>query len=162
MQGQNIIRTLLFVVFFSVGAAAVGGSVLCDDLVKHYRNKHYLRQARRLTAQLEALDDDYDALLTQLENDPNIIERLAPATLGADREEPNTAYPRATAQELATAKQLLAEIAEQEPNSPMMPTWLARSSEPGRRKYLFAAGAILILLSFTCFARLKPPDPQQG
>jgi len=147
-------------VFFSAGAAAVGGSVLCDDLVKHYRNKHYLRRAERLAAQLMALDDDYDALLTQLEDDPNIIERLAPAALGADREEPNTVYPRATALELATAKQFLTEIAEQEPNSPVMPTWLARSSEPRRRKYLFAAGAILIILSLACFAPLRSTAEQ--
>jgi len=45
MQGQNIIRAILFVVFFSVGAASLGASVLCDDLVEYYRNRQLLKAA---------------------------------------------------------------------------------------------------------------------
>ncbi len=162
MQGQNVIRTLLFVVFFSIGAAAMGGSVLCDDLVRHYRNKHFLRQAERLTQRLDSLNADYYALLRQLEDDPNLIKRIAPATIGADQNEPNTVYPRATAQELAAAKKALAEMAEQEPNEPVLPAWLARCSEPRLKTYLFISGAALILVSFVCFGRIKKlPDEEQ-
>lgn len=162
MQGQNVIRTLLFVVFFSIGAAAMSGLVLCDDLARHYRNKHFLRQAEQLTQRLESLNADYDALLHQLEDDPNLIKRIAPAAIGADQNEPNTVYPRATAQELAAAKKALAEIAEQEPNEPILPAWLVRCSEPRLRTYLFISGAALILVSFVCFGRIKKlPDDEQ-
>jgi len=152
----------LFVVFFSIGAAAMSGSVLCDDLVSHYRNKHFLRQDKRFTQRFKSLDADYDALLHQLEDDPNLIKRIAPATIGADQNEPNTIYPRATAQELAAAKKALAEIAEQEPNKPVLPAWLVRCSEPRLRTYLFICGAALILVSFVCFGRIKKlPDDEQ-
>src|SRR3990172_6843814 len=95
MQGQNVIRTLLFVIFFSIGAAAMTASVLCDDLVRYYRNKHYLNQAERLTSKLEALNDDYDAVLIRMEDDPNLVKRLAPAALGAEPADPNTIFPLA-------------------------------------------------------------------
>ncbi|MBL7154209.1 MAG: hypothetical protein ISS79_10875 [Phycisphaerae bacterium] len=161
MQGQNFIRTLLFVVFFGIGAAAMCASVLCDDFVRHYRNKHFLRQAERLTEKLESLNDDYDALLMQLEDDPNLIKRLAPAAIGADHTDPGTIYPRATARELAEAKKVLAEVAEAEPNEPPMPRWLMRCEEPRRRIYLFLCGAALILVSFVCFRPLKTIEAEE-
>ena len=160
MQGQNVIRTLLFIIFFSIGAAAITASALCDDLVRYYRNKHYLIQAERVTSKLEVLTDDYDAVLLEVEDDPNLIKRLAPAALGADPTDPNTIFPRATPQELAEAKKALAKITEAEPNEPAMPAWLKRCREPQYRIYLFAAGAALILVSFACFGRLKTPDEQ--
>jgi len=162
MQVQNVIRTLLFVVFFSIGAAAMSGSVLCDDLVSHYRNKHFRKQVERLNQRRESLIADYDALLGQLSDDPNLIKRIAPAAIGADQNEPNTIYPRATAQEFAAARKALAQIAEQEPNEPVLPAWLARCSEPRLRTYLFISGAALILVSFVCFGRIKKsPDEEQ-
>ena len=160
MQGQNVIRTLLFIVFFSIGAAAMAASALYGDFVRYYRNKHYLNQAERLTSKLKSLNDDYDALLMRLEDDPNLIKRLAPAALGADYTDPNTISPRATAWELAEANKALAKIAEAEPNEPAMPAWLKRCREPKLRIYLFAAGAALILVSFVCFARIKKPDDE--
>jgi len=162
MQGQNIIRTLLFIVFFGVGAASVGGSLLCDDLIRYYRNRQILRQAEELTDRLESLDADYEALLMKLEDDPNLIERLAPAALGADHNDPNTVYPRATAQQLIDAKKKLADAAEQEPNQPQMPACLIRCSEPRLRISLFACGTALIILSFICFGPAKtPPQDDQ-
>ena len=161
MQGQNIIRTLLFIIFFNIGTAAMAASVLCDDLVRYYRNKYYLNQAERLTEKLEFLTDDYDAVLIRMEDDPNLIKRLAPAALGAEPTDANTIFPRATLHELAEAKKALAKIAEAEPNEPTMPAWLKRCREPKHRIYLFAAGAGLILVSFACFGRLKTPDDEQ-
>lgn len=158
MQGQNIIRTFLFIVFFSIGAAAIAASALCDDFVRHYRNKHYLSQAERLTEKLESLNDDYAAVLMRLEDDPNLVKRIAPAAIGADHTDANTIVPRATAWELAEAKKALARIAEAEPNEPAMPLWLERSREPKQRTYLFAAGAALVLTSFVCFGRIKKPE----
>ena len=161
MQGQNVIRTLLFVIFFSIGAAAMAASVLCDDFVRHYRKKHYLGQAERLTAKLESLNDDYDAVLMRLQDDPNLIKRLAPAALGTDPVDANTIFPRATPRELAEAKKALAKASQAEPNEPALPAWLERCRQPRQRISLFAAGAALILLSFVCFSRMKKPDDEE-
>ena len=70
MQRQNILRTLLFVVFFGIGTAALAGSILYDDLLGYYRNKQLLRSAEETLNKLESLNADYDALLKQLEERP--------------------------------------------------------------------------------------------
>ena len=157
---QNFVRTLLFVVFFSVGAAAVAASALYSDFVRHYRNKHYLNQAKRLTLKLESLNDDYAAALMRIEEDPNIIKRLAPAAMGVENIDPNTVSPRATPQDLAAAKKALARIVEAEPNEPPIPQWIERCREPKQRTYLFAAGAALILVSFTFFGIVRKPEEE--
>ena len=161
MQGQNVTRTLLFVAFFGIGAAAMGTSVLCDDLARYYRNKYFLKESQEFSDRLRSLNDDYDAILRRLEEDPNLIKRIAPATIGAEQAEPNTVYPRATAEQLAAAKKALARDAEREPNEPTMPTWLVRSGEPRMRILLFSCGAALILLSFACFGPLKAAPEQE-
>ena len=69
-------------------------------------------QAEGHLKKLESLNADYDALLGQLEGNPKELARLAPATLGIEPNEPNTAYPRATADKLAAARRALSE----EPN----------------------------------------------
>jgi len=158
MQGQDVIRGCLFVVFFAVGAAAMGLAVLCNDLIAHHRNRQLLDRARRHTAKLRSLNADYDAALRRLEDDPNLIaERLGPAALGTEPQDPETAYPRATAAQLAEAKAALAKAAHDEPNDPPLPGYLSRASRPRMRRYLFACGAGLIILSFVCFGPAKPP-----
>jgi hypothetical protein len=155
MQGRNVIRMILFVIFFSIGAASLGISVLCDDLVQYYRNRQMLKVTRQSLNRLEALNTDYDVLLEQLEKDPNLVKRLAPATLGTEPEDANAVYPRVTAEQLAIVHQAL----EQDPNDLsaglMLPEWLTRCSEPRRRITLFIAGSVLILISFTCFVPSK-------
>ena len=155
MQGQNIIRAILFVVFFSVGAASLGASVLCDDLVEYYRNRQLLKAAQEFLNRLKSLNTDYDILLEQLEKDPNLIKRIAPATLGTEQQDVNTVYPRATPGQLAIAKRVLAANPNQKFVEPAMPEWLTRCSEPRQRILLFFSGGALILISFICFGPPK-------
>ncbi|MBN2138327.1 MAG: hypothetical protein JW720_11015 [Sedimentisphaerales bacterium] len=133
-------------------------SALHNDLVTYYQNRHYLKQAENLTLRLESLNSDYDALLVRLEEDPNLIKRLAPAAIGAEHTEPNTVHPRATSRDLAEAKKALAELSRAEPNEPVLPMWLQRCGQGRRRMSLFAVGAALVLLCFVCFAPRKAPD----
>lgn len=161
MQGQNFIRAFFFIVFFSVGAAAVGCSIICDDLVKYYKNKDLLDKEKRRTARHEVLDDDYQALLHKLEDDPNVLAHLARATIGVENNDPDTAYPKATAQQLAEAKKTLAAAAGTEPNAPPVPAYLIRCSQPRLRISLFCCGCALVILSFICFGPAKPP-PEEG
>jgi len=159
MQRQNILRTLLFVVFFSIGTAALAGSILCYDLLRYYRNKQVLRSAEETLNKLKSLNADYDALLKQLEENPGLLERIAPATLGTEPADANTVYPKVTAEQLDAARKVLAEDSKQQPSRAEMPEWIIRCSEPSKRIILFSAGALLILVSFICFgpARQVPP-----
>jgi cell division protein FtsB len=151
MQRQNVIRTILFVFFFSIGAATVGGSILCNDLVQYYRDKQLLKTAQQYLEKLRSLNTDYDRLLNRLEKDPNLVKRLAIATLGTKPEDANTIYPKATIEQLIAARKALENIS-QDQNEPKMPRWLTRCSDPHRRVVLFLAGAGLVLVSFICFA----------
>ena len=162
MQRRNFIRLILFVVFFSIGAASLGISILCDDLVEYYRNKNELAVAQQARDRLESLNADYDVLLEKLEDDPNnIIKPLAPAILGTEPEDANAVYPRATPEQLAKARQVLAQDPNDQSEGPMLPNWLTRCSEPRRRITLFIAGSFLILISFTCFAPTKQPPKKE-
>ena len=151
MQRQGILHLLLFVIFFSIGAGALGVAVLCDDLVRYCRNKHLVTEAERSLQRLESLNAEYDALLDQLENDPDVLKRIAPATLGTQPEDPNAVYPKARAHELAAARKALIDQADQEMTEAPIPKWLRRCSEPAKRIVLFIAGAGLVLISLVCF-----------
>ena len=154
MQGRRIIRAVLFVLFFSIGAVSLSGSILCDDLVQFYNNKQLAKAAQQSLERLKSLNTDYDILLEQLEKDPNLVKRIARATLGIGPEDPNTVYPRATAEQLAAARRALTD----DPNEkaalvepPPLPEWLSRCREPRRKIILFLSGVALILTSFICF-----------
>jgi len=155
MQGQNIIRILLFVVFFSIGAATLSGSILCDDLLRYYRNRQQLRAAEEALERLKTLNADYDALLGELEADPDVLKRIAPATLGIEPTEPNTVYPKATAEQLAAARRALAKDSGRQPAVAETVGWLERCGRRPQRIILFLAGASLILISFVCFGPAK-------
>jgi hypothetical protein len=151
MQRQGILLLLFFVVFFSVGAAALGGAVLCDDFIQYCRNRSLLQEAQGSLKRLESLNTEYDALLAELEKDPDLLKRIVPVTLGTEPNDPNTVYPKARAGELAIARRTLMAEAEEEPAAPAIPTWLQRCSDPPKRIALFIAGASLVLISLVCF-----------
>jgi hypothetical protein len=161
MRTRNAIRAVLFVLFFSIGAASLSSSILCDDLVQYYQNKELLVQAQQSLSRLRSLNADYDVLLAKLEEDPNLFKRLAPATLGPDPNlhDSNTVYPRATAEQLAAAHRALMAEPNESAAGPAagaaMPKWLIRASEPRRRTMLFVCGVVLILTSFVCFRPAK-------
>jgi hypothetical protein len=151
LRGQNILRTLLFVVFFGIGTAALTAASLYDDLLRYYQNKQLLRSAEETLNKLESLNADYDALLKQLEENPGLLERIAPATLGTEPADANTVYPKVTAEQLNAARKVLAKDLERQHSSAEMPEWIIRCSKPSKRIILFSAGAFLILISFICF-----------
>jgi cell division protein FtsB len=160
MQKQNILRTLLFVVFFGIGTAALTAATLYDDLLRYYRNKQLLKAEEETLKKLESLNADYDALLKQLKEDPALLERIAPATLGTEPNEPNTVYPKVATKQLDAARKVLAKDSEQ-PSGVKIPEWLIRCNEPSKRITLFLAGAFLILISFMCFGTTKQNPRKQ-
>jgi len=151
---------VLFLVFFGIGTASLSASILCDDLLQYYRNRHLLKAAEQYLERLESLNTDYDLLLRQLEKDPNLVKRIAPAALGIEPEDANAIYPRATAEQLAAARKALEEDQGNRQDEPCptlggVPKWLSRCSEPRRRITLFLAGTGLILISLICFGPAK-------
>ena len=151
MPMQSTLRIFVFIVFFSIGAAAMSISVLCDELLRYYHNKQAFNSAEESTEKLKSLNTDYDVLIEQLKNDPNFIDRIVPATLGIEANEPNTIRPKATVEQLAAAKEALTADANDKTNALLVPDWLNRCSEPRRRAVLFVTGAVLILISFMYF-----------
>jgi len=162
MLVQNVIRAILFVIMFSIGASALGGAILLDDLILHYQTKHILNESRGLSEKLRSLNEDYDAILRLIQEDPNSLKRITPATVGADSVDPNAVYPKATAEALAAAKKVLSDQVKAEPNEPPMPEWIKRVRVGNRRKILFASGAILVLISLTCFSPKRPTLKEKG
>jgi len=158
MQRHAILRFLIFVIFFSSGAAALGGAVLCDDLIQYCHNQHMVKQAELSIRRLEALNTDYDVLLEQIESNPDLLKRIAPVTLGTQPEDPNAIYPKAKARELASARKAVTEQADEARAEASIPRWLQRCSDPPKRIVLFVAGASLVLISMVCFTSSEEED----
>lgn len=148
-------RAFLFVVFFIIGAAVMCFSILADDVLSYHRNRQLLKAAETSLKRLESLINDYDALLQQLEKDPNLIKRIGPAVLGTEPANANAVYPKVRADELAAAREILTRDSSRQPADSREVKWLARCSEPYKRITLFLAGAVLILISFVCFGKQK-------
>lgn len=161
MRRQSILRTLLFVVFFSIGAAAMYISVICDELAERYHKRQLLKARQESISRLKSLNADYDALLQQLEDDPNFIERLGSAVFGSEQEREDTIYPKVTPEQLDAARRALTEDSSQQFPEPVIPDWLSRCREPRRRIMLFFCGAVLILISFMWFGRAEKTSQKQ-
>ena len=155
MRKLTILRAVFFVVFFSIGAATLALSILCDELVQHYQHRDLLKAAKQSNEHLQSLNTDYDALLRQLEKDPNLVKRIAPAVLGAAPADTNAIYPKATAELLDAAKEALAKDPNQRTQLPIVPDWIIQCSKPTQRIVLFLAGAALVLIPFMCFGSAK-------
>ena len=154
MYKSGIIRIAFFILFFSIGAAALGLSVLCDDLVRYYRNVERTESAQKAKEKLEILNEAYGSILKNLDEDPNYIKRIAPAVSGSEYQDANAIYPKATAQELAAARKAFASP-EEDIIEPVMPVWLTRCSQPQKKLMLFFSGVALILISFVCFRPIE-------
>jgi len=121
----------------------------------YYQNKNLLSQSRDYHAQLESLNTDYDILLEQLENDPNIYKRIAPATLGTEQSDTESVSPKVMPEELQTAREVLKYSDAKQVEPPAIPRWLERTMDPRRRTVLFLCGGFLVLIAFIWFGPAK-------
>jgi len=148
---SNIVRAVLFMIFFAVGLAAFTISMLADELLEQYIAGARLKRIEKRAAKIETLIADYDAVLQQLETNPNITDRLARVTSGTEHENDQTAYPKVTKERLQAAKKVLSKSLPKEKDQQIAPDWVMRCCRPAPRAILFLAGAGLIIISFTCF-----------
>jgi len=151
MNGRNIARLLVFMIFFAAGAGAVGLSVLVPELHRHYHYRRVHSEASQSIDRLRRVAEDYDILLVQLEEDPSLLERVATLTFGMEPNEPNTVFPKSTALQEEHVKMLLAESVEDGNDAAGVPLWLSRVSERRARLVLFFSGGGLIFVSFLFF-----------
>lgn len=152
-------RLLLFVIFFSIGAVALAVAVLYPDLMRYYRYKQLLQSTRQSVEQLESLNARYDALLKNIEQDPDLLSRAAPAVIGAEPVDANAVYPRATALELAAAKEALDKTGDRIVGEQPLPEYLQRLGRPLYRIALFLCGCGLVLVAFICFGPTANTGP---
>ena len=143
-------KTVFFILFFTIGSFSLGVSVLCEDLIRYYQNRQSVQTAQESLEKLKSLNADHDVLLNTLQEDPNYIKRIAPATIGVEYQDANVVNPRVEAEQLAAARRALTD-----PNKatvePAIPGWLSRCSKPAKRMVIFFSGIALILISFVCF-----------
>ena len=151
----------MFVAFFGVGAAALGCSILAKELLGYYKSEQLLAAANESLDRLKSLNEDYDVLLKQLEEDPNLYKRIGPATLGTKLADANVVYPRAKAENLDAARKALTEDGQQQRGDLTVPKWLTRCNRPYHRMVLFGCGAVLVIISFVCFGTNFTKDRQR-
>lgn len=151
MRMQDFLRRFLFAVFFLIGAFALVGAILCQELLSYVDYTAAVRSQCEYGERLKSLNADYDVLLRQFEKGPDIFDRIAPAALGSERPAEDTAYPKAGPEELAAAKNALMDNMPNDNNRQGIRLLLQRCCLPIRRVVLAAAGALLILVSFGCF-----------
>ncbi|MCP4455476.1 MAG: hypothetical protein GY809_28790, partial [Planctomycetes bacterium] len=155
MSMHSLIRVIAFFITFGVGAGTLTLSVLCDDLTRYFANKQILALEQRKLVSLQEKVKVYDALLVNIKRDPDVMHRIAPAVLGIQTEDPNTAYPLTGVQELAAARKVLQKDANADISQ--MPPWLTRCCEERRRTALFLLGGVLVLIAFACFGLVRLP-----
>ena len=144
-------RFVLFLVFFSSGAAAVWVSIAIDDLVQYYTIIEQKEKTEQSIIKVKVLIEDHKQIIKQIETEPNITKRLAIVTFGIEPNSPDTAYPKVEYQEQAVARRVLEEMNQKEPDESIIPGWLDRTREPVSRIILFFAGLGLTLVSFVYF-----------
>ena len=159
MHKQNFLQVFLFVLFFSVGVVSLTCSVLSEDLLRYYRNNQLLKTTEKSLKQLQSLNADYDALLRQLRHDKDFAKRIAPAELGTEPADADSAYPKAKAEQLAAAKKALTENPALKVDEPTVPRWVVRCNALPRRIALFLCGSFLVLISFIWFGPAKQHEP---
>ncbi|HEG44416.1 MAG TPA: hypothetical protein ENH94_10245 [Phycisphaerales bacterium] len=146
-----IFRFILFCVFFSVGASAIVLSILTDELQQLYEGRAVLQSQQVDNDKIAALIDDYDGQIRFINQDPNVLKRLARSTFGTEPVVEDTAFPRASDERLEAARKALLEETDTQQDLSAGPQWLERCRQPRFRQSLFIAGAGLVLITFIFF-----------
>jgi len=162
MRFSGIKRAFFFIVFFSIGGAAISVSVLGRELFLYVGSRGMLASAEAGKVRLEQLNTDYDILLRQLQTDPNIISRIAPAVLGESGERSGGSLSKQRSKELERLREVLSGSDVAGGVRPVSSSavgsgadgqsdWLRTCIEIRRRTVLFLAGSFLVLISFIWF-----------
>ena len=151
-------RTVFFCLFVGAGLAALTVSILANELLELYQYRVELQKNEEVNRRLQKLSAEYQAIIEQIENDPNILARLAGVGLGTEPDSIDTAYPQVPEHTRLTAEKILLEQRQSGTDEPAPPPWLLRCNEPLARTIMFLCSAGLIIVSFICFGTKKPDE----
>jgi hypothetical protein len=147
---------VFFCLFVGAGLAALTASILTDELLELYLYKLEIKKNEKTNQRLQKLTAEYESVLKQIADDPNILARLAGVGLGAEPNSVDTAYPKVPEHtRLAAEKILRGQQSDIEAPSP--PAWLTRCNKPLPRMIIFFCSVGLIIVSFICFGTKKQP-----
>ncbi len=108
------------------------------------------------------MNADYDALFQRIKQDPNVIERIGPVTIGTRRnDDASTIYPKVTPKELEAARKALQKATANKAKH-QLPRWLKSCSRPPGTLAISLAGAGLIFIAFIFFAPNYKKPPQKS
>ena len=159
MRKADVWRTVFFCLFVGAGLAALTVSILANELLELYQYRVELQKNEELNQRLQKLSAEYQAIIEQIEEDPNILARLAGVGLGAEPDSFDTAYPKVPEHTRLTAERILLEQRRAASDEPSPPAWLLRCNKPLARTIMFLCSAGLIIVSFICFGTKKQtPD----
>jgi hypothetical protein len=156
MRKADVWRTVFFCLFVGTGLAALTVSILADELLELYLYKLEIKKNQLANQHLQKLSAEYESVLKQIEDDPNILARLAGVGLGAEPNSVDTAYPKVPEHTRLAAEKILRNR-QPDADTPSPPAWLTRCNKPLPRTIMFFCSAGLIIVSFICFGTKKQP-----
>jgi hypothetical protein len=166
MTAKSFTNGLLFVVFFTVGVAAVTLSVLALEIGTLYRDKAVLQKLEASNKDLQSLDKQYAFQLEQIKKNPASLARLRVLNLGEEPEDPQTAYPPSKSDQLIQSARNIIQQSQKEVKQkdepPLIPVWVIRACQRRSRVALFMTGAALIIVAMTFFSQAEEPQATQN
>ncbi len=155
---EKFSRAVFFSLFCAIGIFSMVLAVLAPEWKNLYKIKSATKQSEQNNSKIEQIMKDHEELIRRINKDPNMLNRIAPATLGEKSQDHNLPAVEVTADTLAQAKSVL-EQSDNDENLKVpeeeIPVWLQRVTLVRSRIVLFAAGAGLVLVSFVCFCAKK-------
>ncbi len=155
MQKAEVWRTVFFCLFAGIGLVALTVSILADELLELYLYRLEIQKNEDANRRLQKLSAEYEAVIKQIEEDPNILARLAGVSLGIEPNSVDTAFPRVPEYARLLAEKILLEQQQSNADEPSAPDWLMRCNEPWARMTMFVCSAGLVMVSFVCFGTKK-------
>ncbi len=149
-------RTILFIISFWIGLAAIGLALLAPEIRNYYKSKAKLTQIQANNEQLAEQLGRFDEMLGTLKDDPNLINRVGRVTLGIEvNDANNAAILKLPETEMKAAEQILSDsnISAEDFE---LPGWLLRVNSYENRKTLFISGSCLIVIACVFFGYTGP------
>ncbi len=157
MNADSTIKNILFVVFFGAGICSVFFSILCDEILNYYQIKISREQTAATIEEIVEMDRQTSELVKDIEENPEIVERLGPLKFGTEPNHPNAIEIHLRESELREVQEIIEQKRLTNQSQTEIPLLVKRCVDPTIRQILFFAGSGLILVSFSCF-RVKPKN----
>ncbi len=148
---RQLIQTVLFCSFFTIGIVAITATALSQEAIEYYRNKNLLYQTKMQIVRLEEKYNKYTEQVEFAKSHPKAIERLRTVQFGdAPKSDDQVYYPKANSKIETNINELKNQDAFVT-NTSNIPTWLERINQPKPKMMIFILGSLLVLIAFGLF-----------